>query len=324
MPTPGEFEIIERCFTRPCADQRVVVGIGDDAAIVAAEGPLAVAVDMLIAGTHFPQDLPAHAVGHRSLAVNLSDLAAVGATPRWATLALSLPTADTPWLDAFADGFFALADRSGVSLIGGDTTRGPLTITVQALGDAPARPLLRSGGQVGDCVFVSGTLGDSAAALEILQQTGGEPAAQADFAAQADALIERFSYPEPRIALGRSLAGIATAAIDVSDGLLADLGHLCEQSGCGAVLDLEQLPLSAAIRTLFAPDLVETFALAGGDDYELCFSCAADDVDRILAIAAETGTPVTAIGRLTEQRGIRGRRDGGAEFALAATGYVHF
>jgi len=317
MPKLGEFEIIERFFARAVADPAVRVGIGDDAAIVATEGEIAVAVDTLVAGTHFPADLAADAIGHRALAVNLSDLAAVGAKPRFATLALCLKQADPDWLGGFAAGFFRLAERHGVSLIGGDTTKGPLIVTVGVIGDAPRTPLLRSGGRPGDRIFVSGTVGDAAAGLEQLA------ARTAQAGAAARALIERFRYPEPRVALGRALAGLAHAAIDVSDGLAADLAHLCRLSGCGAVIDLGALPLSEPLRALYAIEDAETLALSGGDDYELCFAVAPADVGRVRDIAARIGTPVSEIGELEPGGAIEGRRDG-RPVALAAAGYVHF
>lgn len=336
MPTPGEFEIIARYFTRSTPARGVELGIGDDAAIVVPDGALVIACDMLVAGTHFPETLPARAIGHRALAVNLSDLAAMGARPRWATLALSLPAVEPDWLEDFAAGLFALAERYEVALVGGDTTRGPLTMTVTVLGDAAAVPLLRSGGQVGDRVFVSGTLGDAAAALWPLGRRGsgfadegsdgddggGESPCGARAAAEA-ALVERFSLPEPRVALGLGLAGLAHAAIDISDGLVADLGHICAQSDCGAEIDLALLPVSDALVSLHPGEDVEDFALHGGDDYELCFTVAPGDVERALAVAAECGTRVTAIGELTAEPGLRGRRDG-ASTPLDARGFVHF
>lgn len=317
MDKPGEFEIIARYFTRRASDPAIRVGIGDDAAIVAPAGELAIAVDTLVAGTHFPPELDPGAIGHRALAVNLSDLAAVGARPRWATLALCLESVDTGWLEAFAQGFFRLADAHGVSLIGGDTTRGALAITVGIFGDAPQPPMLRSGGRVGDRVLVSGTLGDGAAGLE---QFSSEPGRRTPAAAE---LMRRFAFPEPRVALGRALAGVAHAAIDVSDGLLADLNHICRQSGCGAAIDLDALPISPSLRALHPADRAESLALSGGDDYELCFTAAPRDVARVREIAAALAVGVTEIGELTAETGIRGRR-GGASHPLAATGYVHF
>jgi thiamine-monophosphate kinase len=313
----GEFGIIERYFTRPSDDPQCLTGIGDDAAIIAPSGPLAIAVDTLVAGTHFPPELDARAIGHRALAVNLSDLAAVGARARWATLALSLPEAEPAWLQAFADGFFALAERYGVVLIGGDTTRGPLTITVEVIGDAPARPLLRSGGRPGDQLYVTGTLGDSAAALEHFA------CPVAERCADAAALIARFSYPEPRLALGAALADLGAAAIDVSDGLLADLGHLCRASACGAAIDSSLLPLSSAMRSLYAAEAAANFALQGGDDYELCFAVAPAQADRVLAAAREVGTAATLIGALTANPGLVDVRDE-QPARLEAAGFTHF
>jgi thiamine-monophosphate kinase len=317
MPGPGEFEIIERWFTRPSSDAAIRVGIGDDAAIVDAAGPIAIAVDMLAAGTHFPATLRADAIGHRVLAVNLSDLAAVGAKPRWATLTLCLSRADPDWLEDFAAGFFRLAGRFGVSLIGGDTTRGPLTMSVQLIGDAADPPLLRSGGQPGDRIFVSGTLGDSAAGLEHFAT------AETERPPGAGVLIERFEYPEPRVELGRALVGVARAAIDISDGLVADLRHVCHRSGCGAVIELDALPLSDALCALYARDRAEGFALHGGDDYELCFCAAPSARSAVQAIAAQVGTPVSEIGELTDDGGICGLRNG-HRVELEPTGFVHF
>jgi thiamine-monophosphate kinase len=338
MSELGEFEIIERFFSRSRRDRDVLVGVGDDAAIVEAAGPLAIAVDMLVEGTHFPHALPAAAIGHRALAVNLSDLAAVAAKPRWATLAISLPGVDEDWLEGFAAGFYSLAERFGVSLVGGDTTRGPLTVTVQLIGEAPRAAPLRSGGRPGDLVFVSGTLGDAAAGLECFVAAASRPAPTASDGREAPAeggpetepaavdeahLIARFAYPEPRVALGAALAGIARAAIDVSDGLAADLGHICERSGCGARVDLAALPLSRALRASHAAAAARELALHGGDDYELCFCVAPADRERALAAAAAAGTPITVIGALTAERAIVGTVDGEAR-ALEPRGFRHF
>jgi len=317
MSRIGEFGIIERYFRRPIDDPQCSVSIGDDAAIIEPEGPVAIAVDTLVAGVHFPPELDARAIGHRALAVNLSDLAAVGARGRWAMLALSLPDADPVFLEGFAAGFFALADRYRVALIGGDTTRGPLTITVEVIGDAPQQPLLRSAGQPGDRLFVTGTLGDSAAALEQF----AFPAEQRS--PEAAELVAQFSYPEPRLAFGSALAGVGGAAIDVSDGLLADLAHLCRQSGCGAVIDPSLLPLSSAMHSMFSAEAATNFALHGGDDYELCFAVAPENAERIPAIALATETAVTEIGTLTAGQGIYAVRDG-MHVALETAGFTHF
>lgn len=317
MAAPGEFEIIERYFTQSLPAQSVRVGIGDDAAIVSADGPLAIAVDMLVEGRHFPVGFAPDALGFRALAVNLSDLAAVGARPLWATLALSLPASDPAWLDAFAGGFFRLANQHGVALIGGDTTRGPLTVTVGIFGAAAATPLLRSGGRAGDRIFVSGTLGDASAALEHLATP---PAQHSD---EAAALCARFAWPQPRVALGQALIGVARAAIDISDGLVADLGHICRQSGVGAIVELDALPLSPALTALYPAGRAEAFALGGGDDYELCFTVPPAAADEVRRAAEALGIAVSDIGELTAAPGIRGRRDGRTE-PLPAAGFTHF
>jgi len=317
MPAPREFEIIERFFTRPPTDAAVRIGIGDDAAVVEATGSIAVAVDTLVAGTHFPQVIEARALGHRSLAVNLSDLAAVGAKPRWATLALSLPQVDRVFLEDFATGFFDLADRYSVSLIGGDTTRGPLSVTVQVIGDQGTEPMLRCGGCVGDHVFVSGSLGAAAAALDYLDLDADQRSGA------ASAVIEHFGYPEPRVELGLALSGIAHAAIDISDGLVADLGQLCAQSKCGAVIDLEALPISEHLQSLYPGENGQRLALHGGDDYELCFAVAPADADRAREAAVSVGTPITLIGELTGEPGISGRSDG-TRVVLEPEGFIHF
>lgn len=309
----GEFELIERYFFRPVHDPAVLVPAGDDAAVVDPGGPIAVAVDTLVAGVHFPEDCPAHALGHRVLAVNLSDMAAIAAEPRWCTLALTVPAADPAWLEAFAAGLFALADRFGVALIGGDLTRGPLTLTLQILGDAAA-PLVRSGGRAGDDVYVTGTLGDAAAGLEALARAGPD---------SGDALVRRFLYPEPRVAAGRALADLAHAAIDVSDGLLADLGHITTQSGCGAVLDVGALPLSEALVAAAGTARARELALTGGDDYELCFTAPREAAERLHAAFTALDVRLTHVGRLTRGQGIDCRLDG-EPFTVAATGYSHF
>ena len=314
----GEFELIERCFSRASTDSSIELGIGDDAAIVRSDGSLVIAVDTLVGGVHFPPELAPGAVGHRALAVNLSDLAAMGSRPRWATLALTLPTADSAWIEAFAAGFFELATRFGVSLIGGDTTRGPLTITVQLLGTlASDRALLRSGGRIGDDIYVTGTLGDAAGGLRAF----AKPADQQSM--EDRALMERFAYPEPRVAAGLALVGIASAAIDISDGLIADLGHLCQLSHCGANVELETLPLSSALVSSCSLAAARDFALTGGDDYELCFTAAPAAADAIATALEAVGTTATRIGELTADRVITCRIEGNA-VSVAGSGYSHF
>jgi thiamine-monophosphate kinase len=351
-----EFEIIEGYFARPAQDDDVLLGVGDDAALLRADGTIAVTVDTLVEGVHFLAGLDAEALGHRVLAVNLSDLAAMGARPRWCTLALTLADPEPAWLERFARGFYELAARFGVSLVGGNLARGPLSATVQLIGSiGAAAALRRSGGRPGDDVYVSGTLGDAAAGLAILKSrsatqrvpsmSGGtrpsdatgtaasiDTAAAIDAAAAVDttdvtaALIQRFLRPCPRVDLGRALAGVASAAIDVSDGLAGDLGHLCRASGCCAVVDVERVPLSPELTAHCSADAALEHALGGGDDYELCFTAPSARADLVEAAAAETGTPVQRIGRLVEPRaggGIEWRRAGGP-YRPAARGYLHF
>jgi thiamine-monophosphate kinase len=317
MPGANEFELIERYFSTDVGSD-VLLGIGDDAAIIDVREPIVVAVDTLVGGVHFPPDLAARSVGHRALAVNLSDLAAMGAKPRWATLALTLPAADERWIDEFAGGFFALAERYGVSLVGGDTTRGPVTITVQLIGTlVDGAALKRSGGRGGDDVYVTGTLGDSAAAVPILaRDSAARTPAQ-------DELVERFCYPSPRVAAGIALAPLAHAAIDISDGLVADLGHLCKQSACGALIDIERLPLSPALQASCSASQAEDFALGGGDDYELCFTAPPERAADVAAALQGSQTAFTRIGRLTEAGGVTCLRSG-HPVSIRMSGYSHF
>ncbi|HLF10646.1 MAG TPA: thiamine-phosphate kinase, partial [Gammaproteobacteria bacterium] len=290
----GEFDIIDRYFTRATQDKDVLIGVGDDAAVINIDGLAAITVDTLVAGVHFPERMAASLIGYRTMAVNLSDLAAMGAQPRWCTLALTLPNADEMWLEGFARGFFELAERFGVSLVGGDLTRGPLTVTLQLIGRAhPEHLLTRSGGNLGDDVYVTGTLGDSAAGIALLSE---HPDPQTS--AAATALKERFYRPQPRVAEGLALRSLASAAIDISDGLLADLGHICAASGCGALIDVERVPLSAELMSLFPPQLALAHALAGGDDYELCFTASPAHAEQIETAMDGCGTRVRRIGQL--------------------------
>lgn len=309
----SEFDIIRRFFTRPGEGDGVRLGIGDDAAVIASAGrDVAVAVDALVAGVHFPISTPPRAIGHRALAVNLSDLAAMGARPRWATLALSLPGADETWLADFAAGFFELADRHGVTLIGGDTVRGPLQVTVQILGTLDGEPLRRRGGRPGDAVYVSGTVGDAAAGLRLFGR--GD---------DTHPLAQRFLFPTPRVDLGEALVAHARACIDISDGLAADLTRLATASGCGASIDLDRLPLSEALRGAFGRDECRYLALNGGDDYELCFAVPADRQDAFEAWSAQQATPVARIGVLEVGTALS-VVDGGRVVSLPATGFDHF
>jgi thiamine-monophosphate kinase len=275
-----ERTLIERYF-RECGASRtdVTIGVGDDAALINPPPgmQLVAKTDTLVSGVHFLPHFPPESIGHRALAVNLSDIAAMGATPAWALLALTLPRADATWLQGFADGFGALARKHNVALVGGDTTSGPLCITVQLLGYAPQPPaMLRSGGKPGDVLFVSGSPGDAAAGLEIEQ----EKAPQATPAA-AYYLRQRFLFPTPRVELGQKLRSYASACIDVSDGLLGDAGKLAEASGCGVLINYEQLPISNHLASMAGDTRARELALTGGDDYELCFTVPVTSVERM-------------------------------------------
>ncbi|MDQ2068543.1 thiamine-phosphate kinase [Natronospira bacteriovora] len=295
----GEFDIIRDYFRRRAGQREdLLLGIGDDGAVVKAAGELAWVVDTINSGVHFPEDAPAHVVGHRVLAVNLSDMVAMGADPRWALLALTLPVAEEAWLDDFCDGFFRLAGEAGCVLAGGDLTRGPLAATVTLLGPLHGRAVTRAGARVGDDILVSGTLGDARAGLDIALGDG----APADGAEAF--LLNRYLYPAPRLALAPLLPRYAHAALDLSDGLCADLSHMLEASGVGAELSLAELPLSEALAA-HAPEEARRLALAGGDDYEIV--CAVDPGQReaFMAAAAAAGVSLTRIGRVTDDKELR-------------------
>ncbi len=320
----NEFELIARHFVRPMGDPAVRVPIGDDAAIVAPTPgcELAMSVDMLVEGRHFLPDADAEALGHKTLAVNLSDLAAMGATPRWALLAGALPDADADWLAAFARGLHALAERFGVALIGGDTTRGPRNLCLTIVGELPAgTATLRSGARPGDDLYVSGTLGDAALALAgIGGRTLIEPAPLV-------AMRTRLDRPEPRVALGVRLRGVATAAIDVSDGLCGDLGHILAASGAGADLELARVPCSAENAHRLASrerELALACVLAGGDDYELCFSAPPERRSTIARIAEDLALPLARIGTIIAGSGLVVRDELGVPLTALPCSFDHF
>ena len=316
---PSEFDLIRQYFTRPTPSASL--GVGDDAALlqVSPGMELAVSVDMLVEGRHFsPQDGPG-TVGHKSLAVNLSDMAAMGAQPRWATLALALPAADEKWLRGFAGGFFGLAGKFGVELIGGDTTRGPLNICIQIMGEVRAgQALRRDGAKAGDEIWVSGTLGTAALALAFRQ--GRVELDQMEAAACLPALY----VPQPRVALGLALRGIASAAIDVSDGLLADLGHILEQSGVGAEILFETLPVHEVVRRHIDLEAVKTCVLAGGDDYELCFTASPAHHAKLLARSQKLALPLSCVGRIGGETGLTVLDGKGDPVPVGAKGFDHF
>jgi len=315
----GEFDLIARYFTRPV--RRATLGVGDDCALLpapAAGEQLAVSSDMLVEGRHFLPDADPDALGHKALAVNLSDLAAVGAQPLAFTLALALPQADPDWLEGFAHGLLALADAHDIELVGGDTTRGPRNLCITVLGTVPlGRALLRSAAQAGDDLWISGTVGDARLALgHRLGEWALDPATQT-------ATFARMDRPTPRVALGLALRGVAHAAIDVSDGLLADLGHILRRSGVGATVNADACPASATLRSQSAQRR-RLCQLAGGDDYELLFTAPASAQDTVLAAAAHAATAVTRIGRIDGQPGLRLIDADGQVLDNPYAGFDHF
>jgi thiamine-monophosphate kinase len=314
----GEFELIERYFTRPT--RRAVLGAGDDCALLAPTPgmQLCVSSDMLVEGRHFLSTVAPHCLGHKALAVNLSDLAACGAEPMGFVLALALPRADAAFLAGFSDGLYGLAERHAIELVGGDTTAGPLNICVTVFGQVPAgSALLRSGARVGDELWVSGSLGDARAALEVFRGTLAADAASFEHWRRA------MEMPEPRVALGQRLRGIASSAIDISDGLLGDLGHLLRRSAVGARLDADALPASAALAAL-APALRRELQLHGGDDYELLFSAAPERRGAVLGAARDAGVAVACIGRIEPGAALTVTDGSGRPLDVRAGGFDHF
>lgn len=318
----SEFDLISRFFSH-CGAQRgdVVLGVGDDGAVL--ECPpglqLIAAIDSLVEEVHFPKGSPAHSIGHRALAVNLSDLAAMGAQPAWALLALALPAADEAWLGQFSAGLDALARQHEVALVGGDTSGGKLCVTVQIMGFVPkGAALTRSGGRPGDEVYVSGTPGDSAAGLMLEQSR----LSVAD-ARYAQWLLERFRYPTPRVALGLALRGLASACIDVSDGLLGDCARLAEASGCGVSLDYAALPVSAALVAAVGEERARQLALTGGEDYELCFTVPAAKIQEFAARCPAAQFGWSRIGALRPERGAVVQR-GASVMQVSHRGFDHF
>ena len=317
----GEFDLIARYFKRPA--KRSPLGVGDDCALLApAPGmQLAVSSDMLVEGRHFLSTVDPARLGHKALAVNLSDLAACGARPLAFTLALALPGVDEPWLEGFSRGLFALADAHGCELVGGDTTRGPLNICITVFGEVPAgAALLRSGARAGDDIWVSGTLGDARLALEVFRGTLALPA---DVFAQARMRMEQ---PTPRVALGQALRGTATAAVDVSDGLVGDLGHILASSRVGATLDADAATgtVAAASAPGVGIEALRTCALSGGDDYELVFTAAPSARAAVEQAGKESFTRVTRIGRIDAEAGLRIVDASGSPVAQRFGSFDHF
>ena len=335
----GEFDLIARYFTRPpVPGSAVAVGVGDDCAVLqpAPGMQLAVSSDMLVQGRHFFADVDPRSLGHKALAVNLSDLAACGAEPLGFTLALALPEANPAWLEPFAHGLLALADAHGCQLVGGDTTAGPLNICITVFGQVPrGQALLRSGAQVGDDIWVSGTLGDACLALQALQGQVTLPPELLERARQ------RLEWPTPRVALGQALRGVASAALDVSDGLLGDLGHVLRASGVGAEIDVAATSDLIAARaclqrleglfgskfgTAFASaqELAQRCILAGGDDYELVFTAAPTRRATVQQCSQACGVPVTRIGHIQADPGLRLRQAKGMPVSMRYASFDHF
>lgn len=314
-----EFDLIARHFTRPAAN--AVLGVGDDCALVDVTNgmDLAVSTDTMVSGTHFFPDVDPENLGHKALAVNLSDMAAMGAMPYWAMLALTLPNVDHAWLEAFAKGFFDLAQEYNVSLIGGDTTRGPLTLTVTIMGEVPAGAALRrSGAKAGNDIWVSGNVGD--AALAVAHRHGRVVLEESDYREAVMRLYE----PTPRVALGQALRGLATAAIDISDGLLADLVHICRLSGVGATVELPLVPVSSiGAKHLSTPE-GRTAIVSGGDDYELCFTAHPNSRESIDELADVLGHPLTRIGQVKRGKGVSLLGADGKAVKVDGRGYDHF
>jgi thiamine-monophosphate kinase len=312
----AEFDLIDRIRARARQRDDVALGIGDDAALLQVPSgmQLVVTADTLNAGVHFPEATAPADIGWKSLAVNLSDLAAMGATPAWCTLSLSLPEADGNWVDAFLDGFLELADQHALALVGGDTTRGPLSISVTAMGLLETGSALRrDGARVGDDVWVTGTLGDAAAALEVLL-AGREPWAF---------LRKRLDRPVPRVAAGQRLSSLAHSCIDLSDGLLADLDHVCGRSGVGAEIELGKLPASIDLAALDPGDRMRWQA-SGGDDYELCFTASPRNRELVMQALDFTDASATLIGRIVAGQGVKAFDAEGREWHPLRSGYEHF
>lgn len=314
-----EFSLIERYFAHHAeGHDDVVLGVGDDAAVlrVPVGHELVVTTDTMVAGVHFPESALAEDIGHKLLAVNLSDIAAMGAVPRWASLALTLPEANEGWLDRFCQGLFALAAIHNVALVGGDTTRGPLTLSITLHGlVAEGQAIRRNGARVGDAIYVSGCLGDAGLALQHeLGNINVQGVAE---------ILPRLHRPTPRVALGQALHGVASAAIDISDGLLADLGHILKASGVGARIDLEALPVSVAVQSITATG-DWSLPLAAGDDYELCFTLSPEREAELQEKLENLDVKVTRIGQIETEAGLRCFDASGEYYAPHGMGYEHF
>ncbi len=313
----AEFELIARHFTK--ATPNALLGVGDDCALIASARTIAVSTDMLVEGTHFFRGDDPFLLGKKALSVNLSDMAAMGANPMWATLALSLPEADESWLEAFSGGFMMQAQGYGVDLVGGDTTKGPLAICVQIMGEVDAEfALRRDGAAVGEDIWVSGCLGDAALGLAHLR--GGIVLDEADAARCLKALRD----PVPRVELGLALCGISKCAIDISDGFCADLAHILERSKVSAAVEFSALPVSDAIEKYRTSPLGERAILSGGDDYELCFTASPEKAALVEAVGRRLGIRLSRVGRIREGEGLVVLDEAGNAKKVGEAGYEHF
>lgn len=291
----NEFELIQKYFIKEFGGYGVALGIGDDCALLQppAAKSLAVSMDTLVGGNHFPKNADPELIAERCIRVTVSDLAAMGAEPLWYSLGLTIPAADPNWLEGFSRGLFQAASLYNCALIGGDTTRGPLSITVQVFGAVPLESALtRSGAKVGDAVYVTGNLGDAAAAVGVIKKELQVGKAAFNY------FMSRYYRPTPKIAEGQLLRGLASAAIDISDGLMADLGHICKSSGVGAVVDLEHIPVSEALKKLATPEQIVRWALSGGDDYELCFTVPESNVEHLERLIEQDKIAAVHIGEI--------------------------
>ena len=323
----SEFSLIQQYFSALGEASGIALGVGDDAALlnVPSGEQLVVTVDTLVAGVHFPADASSADIAHRSLRVNLSDIAAMGAEPRWFTLALTLPEARPSWLQSFAKALAEDAVAFNCALVGGDTTAGPLTITIQMMGTVPkGEGLTRSGASAGDSIYVTGSLGEGAAALSLFDTTLDNQGHSVVVEHERNRLLQRFYRPTPRLTEGLKLRGLASAALDISDGLLADLGHITASSGVGAEVKLEALPIAPWLQLLAEKSIVNRWALSGGDDYELCFTVPKANQDRVERLIAKGELSASCIGQITEQKGVRCIDEHGDLVHVPNSGYQHF
>lgn len=316
----SEFNLTKEYFKR--STKNTDLGIGDDAALVSVSPghQLAVSTDMSVAGTHFFNDCPPYFIGWKSLAVNISDMAAMGATPKWATLSIAIPRIDKEWLSEFSRGFFACANTFNVSLIGGDTTRGPLNINAQIMGEVPnGKALRRDGAKIGDEVWVSGSLGGAALAVHKIQQNTLDTKKPSD-----QCLVEKLQHPQPRVGLGCALRGIAHSAIDLSDGLIADLGHILECSNLGATIYWSTVPQFDSAAENLTIESIQSHTLTGGDDYELCFTAPSNRHSDIINIGKSLGLTLSHIGIIQANDGLTILDDSNNPISIKGTGYDHF